>query len=345
MIRYSDCVSSAWEDRLKSVIEERQMNACRDRVFSCECRSLFDDLGPLEYAVIRQRSYEAQERAFACSAEELRTKVLSQAAEEALCLGRGEDDLIKKAVVGDWSVMVDDWDQFPALESLTRRLWCSVSFPDDDMPVMTVAPELRGPILEGMKSDRYLPVRDALFRLGAMLHSIRYIYGFVFPCPLVEQFVAESEKKGIVFDRKLTERFIEAEFDYMVTDDGQLFLPHPGLAYPERILSGNGMPGSGAAEISFENMLGGMGGILPEEVPSVTCLRGALTGGIRPESDLNEAVDDLRFMAKQGADMKDMLRIMKSFCAVLPSQRMIGALERVRLEAVLWTGCLSPVRN
>ena len=345
MIRYSDCASNAWEDRLKSVMEEMKMNACRDRVFSWGSRSLFEDLGPLEYAGIRQRSYEARERVFTGDPEELKARVLSQAPDEAMCLGRGEDELIKKAVVGGWSTAVDNWDQFPALESLLKRLWCSVSFADDDTPVMTVAPELREAILEGMKNDRYLPSRDALFRLGAMLHSIRYIYGFVFPCPLVDQFAAESEKKGIRFDKKLTERFIMAEFDYMYTNDGQIFLPHPALAYPEKILSMDGMPGCGAPEISFESMLGGMGGILPEEVPSVTCLKGTLTGGIRPENDLNEAVDDLRFMAKQGADLKDMTRIMKSFLAVMPSGRMIDALERVRQEAVLWTGCLSSVQN
>ncbi len=345
MIRYSDCAPNVWEARLKSVIEEKQMNACRDRVFSWGSRGLFDDLGPLEYAGVRQRSYEARERAFIGSSEQLKAKVLSRAPDEAMCLGRGEDELIKKAVVGGWSAAVDDWDQFPALESLLKRLWCSVSFTDDDTPVLTVAPELREAILKGMKNDGYLPARDALFRLGAMLHSIRYIYGFVFPCPLVDQFAAESEKKGIRFDKKLTERFIMSEFDYMYTNDGQIFLPHPALAYPEKILSMDAVPGCGSAEISFENMLGGMGGILPEEVPSVACLKGALSGGIRPESDLNEAVDDLRFMAKQGAGLKDMTRIMKSFLAVMPSGRMIDALERVRQEAVLWTGCLSSVQN
>ena len=345
MIRYSDCASGAWEDRLKSVIEEKQMNACRDRVLSWGTRGLFDDLGPVEYAMIRQRSYDIRERALAGGIEELRAKVLSRAPDEVMCLGRGEDELIKKAIAGGWSAAVDEWEQMPALESLLRRMWCSVGFSDDDTPVMTVAPEMRKIILEGMKNERYLPSRDALFRLGAMLHSIRYIYGFVFPCPLLDQFAAESKKKGIVFDKKLTERFIMAEFDYMYTGDGQLFLPHPALAYPEKILSADGIPGFASAEISFENMLGGMGGILPEEVPSVTCLKGVLAGGIRPESDLNEAVDDLRFMAKQGAGLKDMTRIMKSFLAVMPSGRMIDALERVRQEAVLWTGCLSSVQN
>ena len=65
MIRYSECASGAWEDRLKSVIEEKQMNACRDRVLSWGTRGLFDDLGPVEYAMIRQRSYDIRERALA----------------------------------------------------------------------------------------------------------------------------------------------------------------------------------------------------------------------------------------------------------------------------------------
>ena len=78
MIRNSDSTPNAWENRLKSVMEEKQMNACRDRVFSWESRSLFDDLGPCEYAWIRQRSYEARECAFPGGYEELKRKVLSQ---------------------------------------------------------------------------------------------------------------------------------------------------------------------------------------------------------------------------------------------------------------------------
>ncbi len=346
MIRYSDSVCGAWEDHLQSVMEEKQLNACRDRLLSGESRSLFEDLGPQEFRKLWQGSYDARESAFSADISALQKTVLERAAEEVLYLGRAEDDLIRRAVTGNWSVAVDDWDQLPALESLLKRLWCVVRFDDEDhTAVLTVVPEVREALFEGLKNEMAPLVRDALFRLSAMMHSIRYIYGFVFPCPLMDQFRAEIEKKGIVFDKILTERFIKAEFDYMFTRDGQLFLPHPALAFPEKMLSMDRMPESGATEINFENMLGGMGGILPEEVPSVTCLKGVIAGGIRPENSLNETVDDLRFMAKQGAELKDMIRVMKNACAVLPSARMIDALERVRQEAVLWTGCLSSVRN
>ena len=167
----------------------------------------------------------------------------------------------------------------------------------------------------------------------------------MFPCPLLDQFRSELKKKEIEFDKNLTERFIKAEFDYIPTKDGQLFLPHPALADPGRILHDPGITDSVAAEISFESMLGGMGGILPEEVPSVSCFKGMISGAVRPENNLNQTVDDLRFMAKQGASLRDMIRILKNDCAILPSQRMIDAMERMRQEAVLWTGSLSAVAN
>ena len=346
MIRYTLPFTGNWEDCLKSVIEDKQMEACRQRLLQWEGRGLFDDPGRFETDALRRRSYYAREGAVFSSPDELRGRVLAGAAEEAAYLGREEDDLIKKMAINGWSMVADDWDQLPAIESLLKRLWCTIRFDDDNTAEVIVAPQLREILTEGLKSEKVPVVRDALFRLSAMLHSIRYIYGFVFPCPLLDQFRAELEKKGIGFSKTLTERFVNAEMDYMYTRDVQLFLPHPGLADPERILSSEeALPASGGTEISFESMLGGMGGILPEEVPSVTCLKGLLMGAIRPENDLNQTVDDLRFMAKQGAGLKDLTRILKGDCSVLPTQRMIDALERMRLESVLWTGCLSAVKN
>ncbi len=346
MIRYRDSASGAWEDHLRSVNEGRQIEACRTRLLSCGYRSLFEDLGPGEYREMWQGSYAAQESAPAPDIEELRLRVLESAGEEVIYISRGEEDLLKRMFVNGWSMAADSWEQLPAIESLLKRLWCVLRFSDEDNTAeVTLVPELRPVLTEGLKNARIPLMRDALFRLGAMMHSIRYIYGFVFPCPLLDQFRAEIEKREIVFDKVLTERYIKAEFDYMFTPDGQLFLPHPALAFPERFLSGSSMTEAGVTEINFQNMLGGMGGILPEEVPSVTCFKGTVAGGIRPENDLNQTVDDLRYMAKQGAALEDMVRILKSACTVLPSQRMIDALERMRQEAVLWTGSLSAVLN
>ncbi len=347
MIRYKDNDSSLWEDHLKSVNEDKQLEACRNRLLAWDGRSLFDEIGSQEFRQLRQRSYDAREKgALSFGPEKLRQAVIGRAGREAMYLSRSEDELLKKMIVSGWSVTVDDWDLLPAAESLIRRHWCTMRFNDeDDSADLTVVPELREVLIHGLEDEKYPVIRDALFRFGAMLYSIRYIYGFVFPCPLMSQFCAELEKKDVLFDQGLTERFIKAEFDYMMTDDGQLFLPHPALAFPERMLSRSRMPETGTEEITFESMLGGMGGILPEEVPSVTCFRGIIAGALRPEFDPVQAVDDLRYMAKQGADLKDMTRILKNASAVLPSKRMIDALERMRQEAVLWTGCLSAVPN
>ncbi len=346
MIRYKEKPSERWEDCLKSVNEARQMEECRCRLLEYEGRGLFSDLGPLEGAELRRRAYDAQEGKAPSSTQELRERVLRRAEEEAMYLGRAEDEIVRQMAANGWSVIADDWEQLPALESLIRRSWCTISFNDDDSTaVMTVEPPLREAIFRGLNNQKTPAVRETLFRFSAMLHSIRYLYGFVYPCPLMEQFRAELKKKQLDLPNKLTERFIKAEFDYMITDDGQLFLPHPALADPGRILSEKNLRDAGTAEITFENMLGGMGGILPEEVPSVTCFKGMIAGAIRPESNLNQTVDDLRYMAKQGAGLNEMVRILRGRCSMLPSQRMIDALERMRQEAVLWTGSLSAVQN
>ena len=92
-------------------------------------------------------------------------------------------------------------------------------------------------------------------------------------------------------------------------------------------------------------MLGGMNGILPEEVACCEAMRGALEGAIRPEYDPEEALEDLRMMAKQGAQLAEMREVLESMLCVLPTPRMLDALTQLHLQTVRWLGMPSAVLN
>ena len=65
----------------------------------------------------------------------------------------------------------------------------------------------------------------------------------------------------------------------------------------------------------------------------------------RPELDEEEALEDLRMMAKQGAGLAEMRQVMESMLCVLPTPRMISALNQLHLQTVRWIGMPSAVLN
>ena len=92
-------------------------------------------------------------------------------------------------------------------------------------------------------------------------------------------------------------------------------------------------------------MLGGMNGILQEEVASCEAMRGALVGAVRPEYDPDEALEDLRMMAKQGARLSEMREVLESMLCVLPTPHMLAVLTQLHLQTVRWMGMPSAVVN
>ena len=88
-----------------------------------------------------------------------------------------------------------------------------------------------------------------------------------------------------------------------------------------------------------------LNGLLPEEIASCETMRGALAGAIRPEYDEEEALEDLRMMAKQGATLPEMREVMESMLCVLPTPRMLEALRQLHLQTVRWIGMPPAVLN
>ncbi len=149
---------------------------------------------------------------------------------------------------------------------------------------------------------------------------------------------------GALSDSLIT-RYLRAGFDYTQSVRGEVLLVHPGLAEPEllfRSLSGIEVPES---HLTREMMLGGMNGILPEEIASAEAMRGALVGAVRPEYDEAETLEDLRMMAKQGASFSEMREVLESMLCVLPTPWMLSALRQLHMQAVRWIGMPSAVLN
>ncbi len=256
-----------------------------------------------------------------------------------------ENDLVKRMLMGGGETYLDDWDEITAAEALISRLWCSLQIVEEDYARLSLAEELMESITQAMLSKEYAVTRAKLFTFDATLHSLLYLSGFLHASVPMTHFYQQAAQHADGETALLIARYMRSAFDYTETPEGEMLLLHPGLADPEHLLKTLSQMPPAEINLTKEMMLGGMNGILPEEVASCEAMRGALAGAVRPEYGEEEALEDLRMMAKQGAALSEMREVLESMLCVLPTPRMMDALQQLHLQTVRWLGMPSAVLN
>lgn len=346
MLRTYTSGAERWCDKVMSVLREQQLEACQDRLFRCPTKNIFSDLCQDEARQLFAMSFYAKEmRMRVPDAEELRALVLGRVGREACFLTPREDDLVKRMVMDGGKTALVDWDEISAAEALISRLWCTLQIEEEERAVLKLAAELMQPVTDAMSSPEYARTRQMIFSFDATLHSLLYLSGFLHasvPMEHFRQLWPEEEGDAV---HLLVARYLRSGFDYTETPQGEILLLHPGLADPEHLLSV--LSGMAPTEIHLtrEMMLGGMNGLLPEERASCAAMRGALCGAVRAEYDEEDVLEDLRMMAKQGASLSEMREVLESALCVLPSPRMLDALNQLHVQTVRWVGMAPAVLN
>lgn len=335
-----------WCDKTMSVLREQQLEACQDRLSRCPSEGIFGQLCQDEYQKLFSFSYYAREmRQRVPDQEELRQTVRRRAFREACYLSPREDALVKRMLINGGEICLDDWDDISSAEALMARLWCTLRIEDEDTALLRLAQELTAPISAAILSSDYTTVREKLFPFEATLHSLLYISGFLHASVPLTHFYQQMEKDADHLTAILLARYLRAGFDYTETKEGDILLLHPGLADPDHLLSHLESLKPTEIHLTREMMLGGMNGVLAEEIASCETMRGAMAGAVRPEYDPDEALEDLRMMAKQGAKLSEMREVLEGMLCVLPTPRMLDALAQLHLQTVRWLGMPSAVLN
>lgn len=335
-----------WCDKTMSVLQEKQLEACQERLMRCPPIFLFDLEDDEPAAILFAFSFYAQEMHHVFpGVKRLRQKVLDYLPYEACLLSAEEDALVKRMLAGDNRTLLSQWQEISAAEALIARLWCTLEVQDDDTAALKLHPSLAQPLADAMQTERYNTLRHMLFSFGATLHSLLYLSGFLHATVPVAHFAESVKEMHIPHAETFVDRYLRAGFDYTQTNLGEMLLLHPGLADPNHLLiSLSGIKPSGV-HLTQEMMLGGMNGILPEEVASTENMRGMLLGAVRPEVDADEALEDLRMMAKQGATFDEMKEVLEGMLFVLPTPAMLNALSQLHVQTVRWMGVRSAVLN
>ena len=346
LFRMSTCSVDRWCDKTMSVMREQQLEACQDRLTRCPSVGIFDEIYEDELRDLFRFSFFSQEiRTRMPGKEELKAAVLSQIGKEACFLSAREDELVKRMLVNEGEVYLDAWDDVSAAEALISRLWCTLQVVDDEYARLCLAPELMEPLSQAMRTEEYLKTRAHLFAFDATLHSLLYLSGFLHASVPMSQFPVQGAEVADGLTQILIARYLRASFDYTETPEGEILLLHPGLADPALLLSTLSKMPPTEIQLTREMLLGGMNGLLPEEVASCEAMRGELFGAVRPEYDEEEVLEDLRMMAKQGADLGEMREVLESMLCVLPTPRMLQTLAQLHLQTVRWIGMPPAVVN
>ena len=336
-----------WSDKVMSVLREQQLEACQERLSRCPEKGLFDDITEAELGQIYPGSYLAWEaRTENPDLEDVRALVLSQAGEEACFLSQREDNLVKRMLIHNGETVLDDWEDISAAEALIKRMWCVIRIDEmTDSATLRLQEKVMTPIIEGMASPDYPRIRQAIFRFDATLNALLYLSGFLHAAVPARHALEQLKAEGLPASKRLISRYFKSAFDYWYSEQGEMLLLHPGLYDPENLvtrLKGMGVP---EMQLTHAMMLGGMNGLLPEEVASAESMRFAIHGAVRPELQEEDVLDDLRMMAKQGASLGEMREVLENCLCVMPTPQMLHALYQVHMQTVRWIGMKPAVLN
>lgn len=347
MQRENSAYALNWCDKTMTLLRERQLEAWERRLSRYPDPGLFSGCTLLELQHLWDLSYYAKEPACGPSLitlEKAKERVLRRLPKEVCFLSVREHALVERLLMQNGEAELYDWEEAGAAEALVQRLWCTLAMEGDAM-ILRLPEALHMPLIAAMDTEEHAAAREMVFRFDATMQSLLYITGFLHVEQPLRHFMEDVARNWDPDIRDLAMRFLQASFEYIVDFQGNVVLVHPGLADLDQAAGGTGAKGLHSIELSESMMLGGMNGILPEEIPlhsdMVQCLKGAL----RPEYTPDEAAEDLRMLAKQQVSLADMEDVLSTMLSTLPTRNMREALMKIKAHTPCWAGLRASLQH
>lgn len=327
--------SLAWPDKTMSVIQQRQLKACEERLNSLPSFGLFDGCDNTKAEELWKISYEAQEepRPFALhSAEGLAKHVLSDLPQEAAFLTHAEYDMALRLITGFGEVCIDDWSDVSPAESLVRRLWCTLHR-ENERDVLRMPSPILHCLMMVFQSMAHREVRDQILRFSWAVTCSLNVCGMIYADDAVaylHDHLSAAENAG---SQRLFNRMLRIAFDYTYTRDGEMVLLHPGMADPDRTL--HLLRHIRLSDYELQDMDDDTPQFLisDAERSASVLLYGLIHEALRPEINPALAVEDLRLMARQAVSFDDLSEVLASQLSVQPTREMLEALRVLQQSA------------
>ena len=195
----------------------------------------------------------------------LRAHVRRLLPHEVHYLSSAENALMEQLLLAGGRLTSKNWEEIPAAEALQRRLWCSFQSIGETW-TLDLAQELRDPLIKAFSQEKHSSARTRTFRYDVTIHGLLYITGFLPAKQPREMFRRDVLRSKADWADVIAERYMRASFEYITDDNRQIVLLHPALADPYRLLWTLGGRVNAAITLTEESLLGGMNGVLAEEV-------------------------------------------------------------------------------
>lgn len=327
MLREINVQTLTWADKTMSVLRTLQLEACEARVDALPAFGLFSGCDDSNVEQLWRLSYDAQEHPMMRrlhTASELITQVMIQLPAEAALLSPQEDMLLDRLLSLGGTAPLLDWDELDAAESLVRRLWCTLRKQDDHI-VLHLPEELRTPLLLVTTSRAHQEIRTSMDTFHSNVQAILYLSGMLSADTAISLLQDAVLKGTYANDLALARRFLRTAFDCTYSVQGQMLLLHPGLADPDHLEKQQPLTPQAVLKMSDHVLRQASEGMLDEERPMYTMMYGLLSQAVRPEIGVEEAVEDLRMLAKQGVSPQEMNEVLSSLLIVQPTDAMRSA--------------------
>lgn len=327
-----------WAEKTFSILREKQFEACERRLSNRLEINLFSPQATDTHAQkLFEQSYFAAElpNDQLMTIKKLRDSVLQLLPHEAHYLSSAENALLEQLLIAGGRMTSKNWEEIPAAEALAYRLWCSFSS-NGDVWSLELAPELRDPLIQAFSAEKHANARTRTFRYDVTIHGLLYITGFLPSLQPRDIFRNDVLKTNAAWGNAIANRYIKASFEYISDEKEEVILLHPALADPYRLLWMLGGRVNAAITLTEESLMGGMNGMLEEEVSLHEEMLNALTGNMRPEWRADEAADDLRYLVKQNVSYRELEDVMNSMICIRPTEAMYHALKNLHNNTPRW---------
>lgn len=340
MLRETNVQRLHWADKTMSLLRQSQLESCEKRLSVLPEYGLYtfdDDLHAEELWSISLDAQEHPRLTHLHTTQELRALVLTRLPLEATLLTAEEHSLVERLISLGGEAELLDWMEMAAAETLVRRLWCTLRR-DGSRITLHMPAALCTPLLMILSDRRHDEARMRLMRHDAIIRALLYLGGLLHYSEPLERLLDDvlGCKDPGAAEYTLARRYLQAAYDFIYDSDGEMILLHPGLAEPERLLSNAPVRPSAPMELDEETVRGAMEGLMPEERGMYNRLYGLLQGATRPEIGVDEAVEDLRMLVKQGVSLQTMREVLSSLLTIHPTQDMLKAVNELYLMTPRW---------
>ncbi len=329
MYREIHASSLAWPDKTMSVIQQRQLEACEERLRDLPDFGLFMGCTDENAEILWSISYDAEEeaRSFSLhSAEGLQKHVLDRMSAEAALLTHAEYGMVLRLILNDGKVWIDDWGDVSPAESLVRRLWCTVKT-QDEQDQLCMPKEILMRLMMILQSDAHRKTRDQMLEFSWAVVCALNTCGMIYADDALAYLQRLIPAAGMGQAQRLSVRLMRVAFDYTFTRDGRMVLLHPGMADPERMMHL-------LRPVRLEDyLLDGDEDISPQfllseaEHSATMLLHGLIRDELRPGIHPMMAVEDLRLLAHQAVSFDTMKEVLAAQLMTRPTGKMLDALH------------------